>query len=148
MVDAVIAGATRMKVQGFAPDIVVFREVECLSTQLGKGTDGHYLASATLLRDAGLRIALSASVTAGKALLIDPQYVGYLGSGSTRVAIGYINDGVAKNMATVRGETDVLPYLTDCQAALPIIPSPTWWKWGQVTRERGSESARQCRPHE
>lgn len=125
VIDAVLSAATRMRLQGFAPSIAVLSEADFLGVQLGKGTDGHYLSAASLLRDAGLTLALSASVTPGTSLLIDPQFVGFLSSGSTRITLGYVNDGFAKNQITMRAETEIAPFFADYQAALSVTPSAT-----------------------
>jgi hypothetical protein len=125
IVDAVIAGATRMRLRGFNPSIAVLAEAGFLEAHLAKGTDGHYLDAATMLADAGLRLALSASVNAGKALVLDPQFAGYLSSGVTRISLGHVNDQFSKNMVTMKGEVEIAPYLSDYQGAMLVTPSAT-----------------------
>lgn len=123
ILDALISGATRMRLNGFAPSIAVLPEAAFLQTQLAKGSDGHYMLAANLLRDAGLTLAISGAIAAGKALLLDPRYANYLSSGTTRVSIGYINDGFQKNLVSLRAELEVAPYLTDTGAALEVTPA-------------------------
>jgi len=125
IVDAVIVAATRMRLQGFNPTVAVLAEAGFLATQLDKGTDGHYLAASSMLRDAGLALAISGSITAGKALLLDRQFAGYLSSGSTRVTLGTINDQFSKNMVTAKAEIEIAPYLSDYQGAMLVTPSAT-----------------------
>lgn len=100
-------------------------EAGFLATQLGKGTDGHYLAAASFLKDAGLTLAIGGSITAGKALLIDRQFCGYLASGSTRISLGYVNDQFSRNMLSVKGEIEIAPYFADYAAAMLVTPSAT-----------------------
>jgi HK97 family phage major capsid protein len=125
IVDAVIVAATRMRLQGFNPTIAVLAEAGFLATQLDKGTDGHYLAASDMLGAAGLRLAISSGITAGKALLIDPQFVGYLSDGNTRVTLGTINDQFSKNLVTAKCETALAPFASDYQGLLLITPSAT-----------------------
>jgi len=125
IVDAVIAASTRMRLRGFNPSVVVLAEAGFLETQLGKGTDGHYLNAASMLADAGLTLALSASIPAGKALLLDRQFVGYLSSGVTRISLGTVNDQFAKNMVTMKGEVEIAPYVSDYQGLMLATPSAT-----------------------
>ena len=125
IVDAVIAGATRMRLRGFNPTIAVLAEAGFLEAHLAKGTDGHYLDAATMLADAGLTLAISSGIAAGKALLLDRQFAGYLASGTTRVTLGYVQDQFAKNLVTMKAETEIAPYLSDYQGAMLVTPSAT-----------------------
>ena len=93
--------------------------------EFAKGTDGHYLSAAGLLRDAGLSLALSSSITAGKALLLDPAFVGFLSSGTTRIQIGTTGDQFVRNQRTMRAETELIPFLADFEAAMLVTPSVT-----------------------
>ena len=125
VLDAVISAAVRMRLMGFNPTICVLPEAGFLQTQLARGTDGHYLQAAGLLRDAGLSLALSSSITAGKALLLDPAFVGYLSSGTTRIQIGTTGDQFVRNQRTMRAETELIPFLADFEAAMLVTPSAT-----------------------
>ncbi|MEO8564099.1 MAG: phage major capsid protein [bacterium] len=130
IVDAVLAGAVRMRLQGFNPRIVVLSEADFLTSQLAKGVDGHYLAGSVYLKDVslamgGMEVALSAGVTAGKALLIDPAFCSVLLSGAVRITVGYVNDGLVKNLATVRGDLEMLPTFSHYQGALLVTPPAT-----------------------
>jgi HK97 family phage major capsid protein len=126
IVDAVLSGALRMRLQGFSPSVVVLNEAGYLGTQLAKDSTGRYLAdnyAADLsLALGGMRVALSAGVPSGKALLLDPAFAGFLSSGSVRIQIGVINDQFVKNMVTIRGEIEILPYFTDYQGAMLVTP--------------------------
>ncbi|MEP7301440.1 MAG: phage major capsid protein [Caldimonas sp.] len=121
--DAAVAGATRMRTQGFAPSIVVLNEADYLTAQLAKGSDGHYLA--TEFATAGLQVALSSGVTAGKALLLDRGFCSVLMSGAVRITVAYVNDGLIKNLLTVRGDLEILPIFSHYQGALLVTPPAT-----------------------
>ena len=124
--DAILVGATRMRLQGFNPRIVVLSETAYNFLALYKAGDGSYLApnyQSLPLAFGGMRIALSAGVAAGKALLIDPSYCGFLGSGTVRVSIGYTGDQFKKNLVTLRGETTIIPFFGDYQGALLVTPA-------------------------
>jgi hypothetical protein len=129
LVDDALAGAVRMRLQGFDPRIVVLSEAAYLDTQLKKDSTGRYLSD-NYLKDLGLalggmQVALSAGVTAGEALLLDPMFCGYLSSGATRISLGFVNDQVTKNMVTIKGEVEILPTFTDFQGAALVTPPAT-----------------------
>lgn len=127
LVDAILAGALRMRLQGFNPSICVLPEAGFLGIQLAKDTTGRHLTDTYLadlsLAIGGMRVALAAGVPAGKAVLIDPAYCGLLAAGSTKVTIGYTGTQFTENMCTVRGETQILPYFTDYQGAMEVTPA-------------------------
>ena len=128
LADAIVAGKLRMQLQGFSPSIVVMAEADLLTIVTQRGSDGHYIAgpqvSASLITAlSGLRVAMSGSMNAGQAMLVDTAFVGALTSDSVNVTIGFIDDDFTKNLIRVRGEMDLIPYLSDFQAALVVAPN-------------------------
>jgi hypothetical protein len=126
IVDAIISGATRMRLEGFSPSIAVLPEAMFLQSQLAKAEgSGVYMQASVLLKDAGLRLALSESITAGKAMLIDEAFIGFLSSGATQVSLGMVNDSFIRNQVVIRAEVQILPFVSDYQGAMLVSPSVT-----------------------
>jgi HK97 family phage major capsid protein len=127
LVDGILAAKARMNSQGFNPTIVVLNEAGWLGTQLAKDTTGRYLTDAYLaaLTAAlgGMKVALSEGVPAGKGMLIDEGFNGYLWSGAVRISMGLQDDQFIRNLVTVRAEVEVLPYATDYESLLLATPA-------------------------
>jgi hypothetical protein len=126
--DAILAGATRMRLQGFAPSIVL-SEGDYLGAQLAKSTTGEYLSGrygeAMALSIAGMRFAVSAGLPVGKALLIDESFVGYLASATTRLTVGTTGSQLIQNAVTASAETVLIPFVADFEALVIATPSTT-----------------------
>jgi HK97 family phage major capsid protein len=127
LADGIMAGALRMRLQGFAPSIVVLSEAAFLGVQLAKDDNGRYLTDLYLadlsMALGGMKVGLSADVPDGSAMLIDPAFVGYLASGTTRISVGTVNDQFTRNLVTVKAEIEILPFMSDYQALMMVTPA-------------------------
>jgi hypothetical protein len=71
----------------------------------------------------GLRVLLSPSVDAGKALLMDTAHVELLVVDGFVVEAAYADDDFSKNLISLRGETRVIPVFLSVGAARLITPA-------------------------
>lgn len=127
MVDAISEGVSTMQTAGFAPDVVALNPADWLAVTVAKGTaNDHYLSGAYLsampMEMRGLRVVLSASVDAGKALLMDSQHCELRLSNTFGVEVAYSGDDFERNLMTVRGEMRVVPVFRSTGAARLITP--------------------------
>lgn len=126
--DAVSEGIATMQQAGFEPDLVALNPVEWMHLTVAVGDDGHYLSGSYLgvlpyvMR--GLRVVLSSSVAAGKALLIDTAHTELLIVDEYDVQMSESDgDNFTKNLVTIRGEMRVLPIFLSVGAARLITPA-------------------------
>ena len=126
LVDAISEGVSTMQVAGFVPNLVALNPADWLAITVAKGSDGHYLSGAYLgtmpMESRGLRVVLSPSVDAGKALLLDTAHTELLIVDGFSVEIAYDSDDFTKNLATVLGEMRVVPLFRTVGAARLITP--------------------------
>jgi len=126
MVDAISEGVSAMQVAGFAPDMVALNPADWLAITVAKGSDGHYLSGAYLgempMASRGLRVVLSPSVDAGKALLMDSSHTEVAIVDGFAVEIAYDTDDFTKNLATMLGELRVIPVFRTMGSARLITP--------------------------
>lgn len=127
MADAVSEGMATMQTAGFSPDVVALNPADWLALSVAKGTaNDHYLSGNYLgalpqqLR--GLRVALSPSVDAGKALLMDTAHIEVVVIGGTALEVAYAGDDFTKNLATMLIETRIAPVFRAVGAARLITP--------------------------
>ncbi len=126
LVDAISEGVSMMQLAGFVPNAVALNPADWLAITVAKGTDGHYLSGAYLAtmpqEMRALQVVLSPSVDAGKALLMDTAHCEMRVSDEFTVEIAYSNDDFEKNLATMRGETRIIPVFRSVGAARLITP--------------------------
>lgn len=126
MVDAISEGVSTMQIAGFAPDVVVLNPADWLAIMVAKGSDLHYLSGSYLqampMEMRGLRVVLSSSVDAGKALLMDSQHCELRVSNTFGVEVAYSGDDFERNLLTMRGEMRVIPVFRSTGAARLITP--------------------------
>lgn len=127
LVDAVSEGASDLQVAGFNPDVVALNPATWLAALVAKGSSNdHYLSGTylgTVYREMrGLRVVLSPSVTAGKALVMDTSHSELLVSNSFFVEMAYSGDDFTKNLSTVLGEIRVIPTFRTTGSARLITP--------------------------
>lgn len=125
--DAVSEGIATMQTAGFSPDLVVLNPADWLAVTVAKGTaNDHYLSGSYLgvmpMQMRGLRVALSPSVDAGKALLMDTAHVELVVVGGTSFEVAYSGDDFTKNLATMLLETRVAPVFRTVGAGRLITP--------------------------
>lgn len=125
--DAVSEGIATMQVAGFSPDLVVLNPVTWLAVAVAKGElNDHYLAGDYLgvmpMQMRGVRVALSPSVDAGKALVIDTAHVELMVIGGTTLELGFDGNDFSRNLATMLIETRVAPVFRTVGAARLITP--------------------------
>jgi HK97 family phage major capsid protein len=113
LVDAISEGVSTMQVAGFSPDAVALNPADWLSIAVLKDSTGQYLSGAYLgampSEMRGLRVVLSPSVDAGKALLMDTAHSELMVADDFTVSVGYVNDQFTKNLVSILGELRVIP---------------------------------------
>lgn len=126
LVDATSEGVATMQELGFMPNVVAFRPADWLAIVTAKDTSGQYLSgdylSALPENLRGLRVVLSPTVTAGKALLLDTGHIGGLTVSDFDVQVGYVDDDFTKNLVTLLGEIRIIPVFRAVGAARLITP--------------------------
>jgi HK97 family phage major capsid protein len=125
--DAVSEGVAAMQVAGFSPDSVALNPADWLAITVAKGVaNDHYLSGSYLgvlpLTMRGLRVVLSPSVDAGKALLMDSAHSELLVVDDFSVLIGFVDDDFVKNLVTLLGEIRVIPVFRTVGSARLITP--------------------------
>jgi len=127
LADAVSEGVAAMQTAGFQPNVVCMTPDDWLAVVTAKASgSGEYLSGAYLaalpenLR--GLRVVLSPTITAGKALLLDAGYFELLTVEDMPIDIGTDADDFTKNMRTILGEVRVIPTFRAVGAARLITP--------------------------
>lgn len=127
LVDAISEGVATMQTAGFVPDVVALHPADWLAITVAKGTaNDHYLSGSYLgqiepvLR--GLRVVLSPSIDAGKAMVLDSSHSELLIVSNFTVELGYTNDDFVKNLAVLLGEMRVLPVFRTAGSARLITP--------------------------
>lgn len=125
--DAVSEGVATMQSAGFEPDVVFLNPQTWLSVCVARGTSNdHYLSGSYLgtlppqLR--GLRVLLSPTVAATKALVIDSRHVELLDVWPYSFEAAYSGDDFTSNLSTLRAEVRVLPVFLTVGAARFITP--------------------------
>lgn len=114
LVDAISEGASVMQTAGFSPNVVALNPADWLSIAVAKSDlDGHYLSGSYLgsveMNLRGLRVVLSPSIAAGKAMVMDSSHSELLVVDNFTVEIGFTGDDFVKNLAVLLGEMRVLP---------------------------------------
>jgi len=127
MADAVSEGVAAMQVAGFNPDVVSLNPADWLAIVVKKGVaNDHYLSGNYLgqmpSEMRGLRVVLSPSVDAGKALLIDSSHSELLVVNGFQIEVAYSGDDFTKNLTTVLGEVRVIPTFRTVGSAMLITP--------------------------
>jgi hypothetical protein len=116
-----------MQSAGFNPDVVFLNPSTWLAVCVAKGTaNDHYLSGSylgalpTTMR--GLRVVLSPSVDAGKALVADTAHCELVYVGGFAFEAAYASDDFTKNLVTVLGEVRVAPVFRTVGAMRFITP--------------------------
>jgi hypothetical protein len=127
MADAISEGVSAMQIAGFNPDVVSLNPADWLAIVVKKGTaNDHYLSGNYLgampSEMRGLRVVLSASVDAGKALLIDSSHSELLIVDGFQIEVAYSGDDFLKNLVSVLGEVRVIPTFRTVGSAMLITP--------------------------
>lgn len=121
--DAVSEAVATMQTAGFNPDTVIMSPAEWLAIVVAKsGGDGQYFAPQAYLGQIpmfmrGLRVVLSPSIAAGRAMVLDSTHTELLIADNFNVEIGYENDDFTRNLVVLRGETRVIPVFRTVGAA-------------------------------
>jgi hypothetical protein len=116
-----------MQVAGFAPDLCVLNPADWLAISVAKGsTNDHYLSGSYLgvtpMQLRGLKVVLSPSVDAGKALVMDSTHTELLIADGFSVEVGYTNTDFTSNLVVLLGEMRVIPVFRSVGAARLITP--------------------------
>jgi len=127
LVDAISEGVSTMQTAGFSPDVVAVSPADWLAVVVLKGTaNDHYLSGSYLgalpTEMRGLRVVLSPTVAAGKALLIDSNHAELRIVDGFNVEVAYDADDFTKNLVTVLGEMRVLPVFRTTGSMRMITP--------------------------
>jgi Phage capsid family len=128
LADTVVEVASHMRWSGYQPSHVVLNPMSYLGIALAKATDGQYLTGQYMgeipLVLHGMSVCFSAEISAGRALLIDENFV-ELGVGDAlRIDIGTYGDQFIKNMQTIRAEVGIIPIVRDAGSLREAIPKP------------------------
>ena len=115
-----------MQTAGFNPDVVSLNPADWLAIVVAKGTDNHYLGGNYLgtmpSEMRGLRVVLSPSVDAGKALLLDSTHSELLVANDFSIEVAYAGEDFTKNLCTILGELRVIPTFRTVGSARLITP--------------------------
>lgn len=126
LVDAISEGMATMQTAGFNPDVVAMSPAAWMSITTSVGGDLHYLSGSYLgsLPEAlrGLRVVLSPSVAAGKALLMDSAHSELLIVDDFTIEVGYVNADFTSNLVSILGEVRVIPTFRTVGSARLITP--------------------------
>jgi hypothetical protein len=127
MADAVSEGVATMQTAGFNPDVVAVNPADWLAVVVAKGTaNDHYLSGNYLgampIEMRGLRVVLSPSVDAGKALLMDSTHSELLVADGFSIEVAYDGNDFTNNLVTVLGEVRVIPVYRTVGSARLITP--------------------------
>lgn len=127
MADAVSEGVATMQIAGFNPNVVALNPADWLAAVVAKGTaNDHYLSGDYLgplpMEMRGLRVVLSPSVDAGKALLMDSAHSELLVVDGFTVEVAYDGSDFTNNLVTVLGEVRVIPTFRTVGSARLITP--------------------------
>lgn len=128
LVDAISEGVATMQTAGFAPNTVVMSPADWLAITVAKGTSndhylsGNYLGGLTQ-EMRGLKVVLSPSIAAGKALLMDTQHADLLVVDNFQIELAYSADDFERNLITARGELRVIPIFRTAGSARLITPA-------------------------
>ena len=125
--DAISEGVSVMQVAGFIPDTVFLNPSDWLAISVARGTSNdHYLSGSYLgtmpMEMRGLRVVLSPSIDAGKALLADTSHSEMLVREDFTVEMAYSGDDFERNLITVRGEMRMLPIFRTVGSMRLITP--------------------------
>lgn len=125
LVDAISEAVATMQIAGFTPDVVAVSPATWLGiVTLRAAADGAYLTEAYLgevpMTLRGLRVVLSAEITAGKALLLDSSHLELIIVDGWNVELGYTGSDFTNNIVTLLGEMRVLPVFRAVGAAMLI----------------------------
>jgi hypothetical protein len=127
LVDAISEGVSVMQVAGFNPNTVYLNPADWLAITVAKGTSNdHYLSGSYLgplpegMR--GLRVVLSPSIDAGKALLADNSHSEMLVREDFVIEMAYSGDDFERNLITVRGEMRMIPIFRTVGSMRLITP--------------------------
>jgi hypothetical protein len=114
LVDAISEAVAAMQTAGFNPDVVVMTPASWLNAITARGTSNdHYFSGdymgqmPTEMR--GLRVVLSPTVTAGKALLIDSAHSELKIVDGFSIELAYSGDDFTSNLVTCLGEMRAIP---------------------------------------
>jgi HK97 family phage major capsid protein len=127
LVDAISEGVSYMQLAGFSPDVVGLNPVDWLDINTAKGTSNdHYLSGSYLgslpLEMRGLRVVLSPSINAGKALILDSTHSELLMANNLSVEVAYSGTDFTSNLITMLAELRVLPIFRTAGSARLITP--------------------------
>jgi Phage capsid family len=126
LVDAISEAVATMQVAGFNPNMVALNPADWLAVTTAKGSDGHYLTGGYLgsvSPEIGtLRVVLSPSVDAGKALVMDSAHSELVSVGGFAVEMAYSGDDFTKNLVTLLGEARFIPIFRTVGSARLITP--------------------------
>jgi hypothetical protein len=125
--DAVSEAVSTMQVAGFSPNVVFLNPADWLKVCVAKGTaNDHYLSGSYLgalpTEMRGLRVVLSPSVDAGKALVADTAHCELVYVGGMTIEAAYSGDDFTKNLLTVLAEVRVAPVFRTTGAMRLITP--------------------------
>lgn len=128
--DAAMECQVTMEMLGSNPTAIMMAGTDWLQTALmengfGMNKAGHERYLKEIERRIGsMRVGLSANVTTGKALLIDPLFVEIYVSQDATVSMAYVEDDFEKNLISLRVECEIIPVLRSTRGIRVSKPKP------------------------
>lgn len=127
LVDAISEAVAAMQIAGFTPNAVILNPSDWLAATVAKGTaNDHYLSGDYLGKlpseMRGLKVTLSPSIDAGKALVMDTSHSELLVVDGFAIEVAYSGDDFTRNLVTVLAETRIIPVFRSVGSAKLITP--------------------------
>ncbi len=127
LVDAVSEAVAAMQIAGFNPNAVILNPSDWLAATVAKGTaNDHYLSGDYLGRlpseMRGLKVTLSPSIDAGKALVMDTQHSEMLVVDGFSIEVAYSGTDFLQNQVSILAETRIIPIFRTTGSARLITP--------------------------
>lgn len=125
--DAISEAAAVMQVAGYSPDTVALHPSTWVEILTARGTSndaylsGNYLGEQEMVLR-GLRVVISASVNAGRALLLDSTQTEILIVQNPALEIGYSGTQFTSNLCSALLETRIIPVFKSEGSAMYVVP--------------------------
>lgn len=111
--DAILAAATQIVVDNFAPDIAVMNPIDFAQTKLLKGSTGYYIVNPNNQDStwAGIRVVQSNQVPVGYIMVMDSSKTNIHPYQNFTLSYGMINDDFIKNLVVIKGVQRMHSYI-------------------------------------
>lgn len=125
--DAISEAVAQMQIAGFSPDCVAVHPTTWTEIVTARGvSNDQYLTGSYLNEQAmtlrGLRVVISSSVPAGRALLLDSTQTEILIVQNPQLEIGYSGDQFSRNLCSALLEIRAIPVFKSVGSAMYVVP--------------------------